>query len=339
MWVWSALFATSWATYVPFGDSTFDASYTAYLMIWIVIQGVWGSLSLTEQSEIQMVMFILRIVLFVLVLVTVLIPWAADINAFNLGDKNASYTPSTFEQFQPKNFYIPLAVLSFCCQIAGAVTPVVGALADKSHASTVVRSAAIVSFTCYASFGIFLSLYFSNFIEVPFSTLWNTFSGFTDQGISTPLYAAAMAGFVIIFPSFDVMSSYAMQSQFVCDSTLYLLLGSAGTDSLKSDHQWAYFACRLLTSVLPPLCALITNNLGLLVVYTGPIFLILQYVYPSYLAYTSKRRMRELNKPYVTEFTMPYSDALSIFMFVVGIASSIVLVASLSIAGVPRELL
>ena len=338
MWVWSALFATSWATYVPFGDVGYDASYVIYIFIWMVIQGVWGMLSLEEQSEIQVMMFLLRIVMFLVVVVSVLVPWITDINSFELGDDAASYSPDSFDQFQIKNWYIVIAVLTFCCANVGTVPAVMGSLADKKNAAKVARYAALISFACYVSFGTFLSLYFAGYVDVPFSTNWTEFTGFSDAITSTPAYAVAIAGFVIIFPSLDVMSSYAMQVQIVCDSTLYLIVGSSGTAALKRDNQYFYYVCRLVTACLPALCALTTDNLGAIAVYSGALFMIFQYTYPPYLSYVSKQRMIELNKPTETEFTAPYDDAVNAVVVALGAGFTLLLVLSLAIAGVPSEL-
>ena len=296
-------------------------------------------MSLEEQSELQVVMFLLRVVMFAVVIITVLIPWTMDINSFDLGNENASYSPPSFDQFQIGNWYIVLSVLSFGCANVGSVPVVVGALADKKNASLVVFNAALVSFVCYISFGILLSLYFSENIEVPFSTLWSHFTGFSDALGTTPLYAAMIAGFVVIFPSLDVMSSYAMQSQVVCDTTLYLVLGSEGTASLKKDNKTAYYACRLLTSTVPPLCALISDNLGAIAVFTGSLYVIFQYTYPPVISNASKRKMKELDKPTRTEFTVPYADSMNMITVALSIGFNIMLVLSLAIKEIPDELL
>lgn len=338
MWVWTALFATSWATYVPFGDLGYETSYVIYTFIWMGIHGVWGMMSIEEQSEIQVMMFLLRIVLFLVVMVTVVVPWITDINSFELGDETASYSPASFDQFQIKNWYIIIAALSFSCANVGTVPAVTGSLGDKKDASKVVGYAALVTFICYVGFGTFLSLYFAGYIDVPFSTNWISFSGFSDAISSTPVYAVAITGFVVIFPSLDVMSSYAMQVQIVCDNTLYLLVGSAGTTAMKRDNRYLYYVSRLLTAWVPALCALITDNLGLLVVYSGAIFVIFQYTYPSYLSYISKKMMKELKKPTETEFTFLHDEVLAKVMVALSIGITIMLVLSLAISGVPVEL-
>ena len=50
LWVWVAVFATSWATYVPFGGMSYEGSYLLYCFIVMCIQTPCGMLSLESQA-------------------------------------------------------------------------------------------------------------------------------------------------------------------------------------------------------------------------------------------------------------------------------------------------
>ena len=108
MLAWAVLFSTSWATYVPFGgDMGYRESYVTYLFVFLAIEGVWGMLSLVEQSNLQLVMFYARLVFIFVSIATVVVAWSLGTNAFDLGtDGSDAYTPGPASAFDWENLYV-----------------------------------------------------------------------------------------------------------------------------------------------------------------------------------------------------------------------------------------
>ena len=92
--------------------------------------------------------------------------------------------------------------------------------------------------------------YFADYITAPFSTLWVSFAGFgSSGGASIPLYAEVLGGFVVVVPSLDVMTSYAMMAGICTDHLLNLVYGHQAALRLLALRGKLYVFC--YTIVLP----------------------------------------------------------------------------------------
>ena len=338
LWVWVAVFATSWATYVPFGGMSYEGSYLLYCFIVMCIQTPCGMLSLEDQAEVQVLMFCARLLIFFLCFFTVIVAWTADINAFDLGSENASYTPQDDGMWRMSNMYVVMTVMTFCSLNNYALPPLVGSVASKADLSTIILVVGIISFIIYSGFGLILGIYFGDNVETPVSTLWENFTGFSDSSGTTPLYAQIIAGYVVIFPSLDVMSAYAMVVAIACDNTLYLALGPDKTNALMRENKPVYFTLRGLSAALPAAGAMAASDLGYLTVVGGLLCFTLQFIYSPLLSRYSKDVLAKLGKPVETVYTLELDEDISFWMVSVGCAVLLYLIISFIVEGVPSEL-
>ena len=339
LWLWVAVFATSWATYVPFGGSvSYEGSYVIYCAIVMCIQTPWSMLSLQEQSEVQVVFFWARILIFFLCFFTVIVAWSADINSFDLGSENASYSPNDNGLWLTANMYIVTTVLTFCSLNNYALPALIAAVKNKRDIKLIIVVVGAICFVVYNGFGFIFSLYFGDNIVTPISELWENFTGFSDATTATPLYAQVIAGYIVILPSLDVMSAYAMVVAIACDNTLYLVLGPEETNLLMRENKSLYYFFRGLSAALPAVGAMAVSDLGYLTVVGGLCCFLLQFIYSPMLSRASKEILEKLNIPTKTEYTLECGDNLAWWMVVGGSAMFMYLILAFSIQGVPSEL-
>jgi hypothetical protein len=161
MLAWAVLFSTSWATYVPFGGGMgYRESYITYIFVFLAIEGLWGMLSLVEQSSVQLVMFYARLVFIFVSIATVVVAWSLGTNAFDLGtDGSDVYSPGPASALHWGNLYVVMAVVGLSTSNGAGLAPVVGALREKSQAIDVCRYTTAILTASYLSLGLLLSLY------------------------------------------------------------------------------------------------------------------------------------------------------------------------------------
>lgn len=338
LWLWVAVFATSWATYVPFSGMSYEGSYLLYCFIVMCIQTPWGMLSLEDQAEVQVLMFGARLLIFFLCFFTVIVAWSADINAFDLGSENASYTPEDDGMWRMSNLYVVVTVMTFCSLNNYALPPLISAVESKADLKSIIFIVGLISFTIYSGFGLILGIYFGDNVETPVSTLWENFTGLSDAGGTTPLYAQIIAGYIVIFPSLDVMSAYAMVVAVACDNTLYFMLGPDETNALMRENKSIYYTLRGLSAALPAAGAMAVSDLGYLTVLGGLICFTLQFMYSPLLSRYSKEVLTKLNKPLKTAYTLDHDEDIAYWMVAVGVVMLLYLIISFCVEGVPSEL-
>ena len=235
------------------------------------------------------------------------------------------------------HLYVVIAVLTFCSLNNYAIPPLIGSVANKDHMGTIILVVGIFSFLIYGLYGLLLGIYFGDNVETPVSTLWEYFTGFSDADGATPLYAQIIAGYIVIFPSLDVMSAYAMVVAIACDNTLTLVLGPNETRALMRDSKPLYYTFRGLSAALPAAGAMVVSDLGYLTVIGGLLCFTLQFIYSALLSRCSKDVLTKLKKPVETVYTLDHDETLAYWMVLVGCVVLLYLIIAFCVQGCPAS--
>ena len=168
-------------------------------------------------------------------------------------------------------------------------------LKDKTSVPKVFSSCLFTMFVLYSGLSIVLALYFGTAIASQCTINWQHYTG-----QQVPLDSASSAdtitlGFlgnftkylIVLFPPADVLSAFPLKAITVGNNVMHSFL----TPQQKTIRR-KYIPFRLFAAITPILGALAFNDLTVLLKYTGTLGIVIAFLCPTYLQWTSRRAVK-----------------------------------------------
>ena len=170
----------------------------------------------------------------------------------------------------------------------------------------------------YTALGIVVSSYFGKETMISSNLNWTDFHSVAGSSKGESNVANIVATFVVLFPAFDVASSFPLNAITLANNLMSYYDGVHIHENENSRIHRIIF--RIMTVLPAIMCAFCFSNLGEITHFAGLSGFAIAFVYPSLLAYYSKEKLRGLGIPYETAYSFPLFSSISNFVtFFVGV--------------------
>ena len=167
-------------------------------------------------------------------------------------------------------------------------------LADKTTVPKVFSSCLLTMFVLYSGLSIVLAIYFGTAIASQCTINWQRYTGSPlplDPTAAATVQLGFLANFtkylIVLFPPADVLSAFPLKAITVGNNIMHSFL----TPQQKTVRR-KYVPFRLFAAVTPIVGALIFNDLTVLLKYTGTLGIVIAFLCPTYLQWTSRRAVK-----------------------------------------------
>mmetsp|Transcript_36771 Transcript_36771/g.60425 ORF Transcript_36771/g.60425 Transcript_36771/m.60425 type:complete len:364 (+) Transcript_36771:135-1226(+) len=188
---------------------------------------------------------------------------------------------------------------------------------DKRRLGGVVTWGTFLTCAFYVGIGTSVAYYFGGAVAASCNVNWAGFRGGAATADARPLWASALALFVVTFPTLDVLSVYPLNAVNIAKYLMALVYGER-IDKAETDRFIVRFF-RLMVGLPPIAVALWASNFTVVLVYAGITAIPMSMIVPPYLARLSRRAVREELR--VGDAETPYSGWFSGDQTALGVAA------------------
>jgi hypothetical protein len=327
LWAYSTVFASSFAANAPVvfmnggqtcnieeGSSECINVFFVWLGVFAILAVPLSCLELKEQVIVQVIMFLARVLVVLLMAGTALGGYSCNGTAFAQVVGGKQWTPAPL--FAPSGLsqIMPVSIYAF---IFHHSVPILSRpVADKTSLKTVFSVAFLIVGTAYAGLGVALAAYFGGSIDGQCNLNWRQYIGCVPDkpdGSKATLadrstVAQAISFVVLIFPALDVLSAFPLNAVTLGNNLMSAFYGvsdassAAGfTEDVPSSSTLfrRRILFRLLAAIPPIIAGALSTyykiNLSQILQFTGLIGVAIAFGIPAVLrAWTLARHSQIL---------------------------------------------
>lgn len=325
-----SVFAESLAAHIPVFESS-QSNYNLYLSIFFVSVVPMSCLELNEQIEWQVVLALCRLLMALGMVGSVMasnVDTDADADGALSGFMFTSYPDAPYGapgfNFSGMLALLPLAAFAniFQHSIPALSHPV----QDKTQLSRIFLGAIFFCFIAYSSIGSFLAYFFGSKITSASNLAWVSFVGSSQFSA----IANSVSYYIVLFPGLDVASAFPLNAITLGNSLLATFKDNDHLKALKLESTELKIVFRMLAAIPPFMFAMLISDLGQITSYTGVFGFTITMVFPSALAYASKRHLANKRISTFTNFSnWLTSDIFVIVLFSIGILFTMLVLCTL----------
>jgi len=166
-------------------------------------------------------------------------------------------------------------------------------------------------------------LYFGTNSESPCTLAWKQFEGFHTT-THRPAWAIVISLFIVLFPAFDMLSTYPLNAISTANTMEAALL----SEQKRSTKFWKILV-RLVLCTITNIFALFVWNFDLIVSATGAFLIISLYGGSALLEYYSKKTIQDMTRSpdaHITQLTDPRIVSSPFMVWACGITAVVAFV-------------
>lgn len=329
LWAYGTVFASSFTANVPlpgFNDGhtcNVETDGSACIRPFLLWLGVFGLIAvplacmeLKEQISVQVLMFIARVLVVLLMTGTVLAGYRCDGVVFtDQGTDHAMTTPLAI----PAGLSTVIPISTYAFIFHHSVPVLSQPVADKKSLPRVFLAAFLITGTAYAALGTILAVWFGETVQSQSNLNWHYYVGCQPAGTTDATNkdtGANIISFVIlIFPALDVLSAYPLNAVTLGNNLMSACFpapaysaetagkeGGEPAAGTSYHSRWLRVTFRLIAAI-PPIIAgglstLYGINLGQILQFTGLIGVAIAFGIPSLLwawSYAAMARVKKVD--------------------------------------------
>lgn len=309
LWSYSAVFAQSMASHIPFPTFSSDGwmtcdiyddhswachmGYIMYIAIFAIIVVPLTCLDLTEQKLLQNILAVFRFA--ALFLMIAVIGAAINNDPYSSGQSYTStkgpYIASNWSLIRLAGFAI-MVPCSLYSQIMHHSTPgLVQPVRDKTKLRKIFAAVFTSTYAFYAGLGIVLALYYGDNIQPACNLNFASFRGGAAPGSPIPAWAKFVTYVVVLFPAIDVCSAFPLNAITLANNVMAAFVGEreGPLDNLPRKRKVPF---RLLAALPPLIGAALEPNLATILSYAGLVGFLIAFLIPALLELKSREMAR-----------------------------------------------
>lgn len=288
LWAYTTVFALAFSTHVDIGTY----SYQIYVVIFSLFVVPMSLMEFKEQICIQVFLSVCRVVMVSLMIGTVLYARYTGSTLFDDFTPDLAATESEFSIAHIKGIYLLLPIAAYANIFHHSIPSLCQLVPDKSSLNGVFFVALFIAMVCYTTLGSVVSSYFGPKTMISSNLNWTDFHGASGSNGAASNFANLLAGFVVLFPAFDVASAFPLNAITLANNLMSYYDGEKVHENENSRLHRIIFR---VGTVLPAItCAFFFSNLGEVTHFAGLSGFAIGFVYPALLAYYSHKKVQDL---------------------------------------------
>ena len=309
LWSFAAVVGTSWATNIPLNNSVVMECNETYFTkkyfpseircfnLYRICVSVFGAfvvflslLELNEQKYIQALFSILRfIALSSIITFSIFLIIHNSIepkNALPPSLRNSNSTATTLlSRFDFKWWLVTIPVLVYAQNLHQGIPSLTHPISNKKQLKPMIIATFITTWCFYTILGLVVSLAFRNLINENATLNWNYFTE-TPNNIAVRI----ISYFIILFPSFDIISAYPLVVTTLANNAYLVLMGR---DTSQTYVSWkdriVKLSFRFFFAFIPLIGGLFVSNLVTVLNFAGLFAFAMLFFVPITCQFQSKR--------------------------------------------------
>lgn len=317
LWAYSTVFASSFTANVALpwfnGGLTCNVErdggecvklFLCWLAVFALLVLPLSCMELKEQIAVQMLMFVARVLVVLLMAGTVLAGYACPGVVFtDQGTGHAMDVPLAV----PTGLATVIPITTYAFIFHYAVPVLSQPVSDKRSLPQVYHTAFIITGVAYAALGTILAAWFGRSVQAQANLNWHSYVGCQPAGTTDPTHkplgAQAISFIILIFPALDVLSAYPLNAVALGNNLIAAVFPAAAA-AAQGQGQTVSRCTRIgfrLIAAIPPLLAgglstMYGVKLGQILQFTGLIGVCIAFGIPSLLwswSYAAMARVRK----------------------------------------------
>lgn len=291
-------------------------TYALVVLMFAVIVVPIACLELKEQAVIQVIMAIFRLVMLLVMCVYSLISVVGrdtDTHPSNTTVESDDTIHST--EFNINGLLAAVPVIVFAQMLEVAIPSLSQPVSNKRRLVLLYTVVFVVTTLIYGILGVTVATYLRNDVLEVSTANW--------ESLTRPRYTAALRGlsyFVVLFPSFDVLSSYPITVTVMAN----MVENMYKDDPHQMPDRVTRVVHRFFWAVVPMIGSVFLTNLVDLGKYSGLIAFFAVFWFPALLQYRSKQASMALFLHADTPYSSWYSSNIMVMIvFVFGVVVTV----------------
>jgi hypothetical protein len=323
------VFAQSLSAHVPVFN-TLQSNYNMYLAIFFVCVVPLSCMELEEQIELQVVLAVCRVFMFICLTGSVILA-NADTDVEHAQD--GALSGFIFADFPDAPYGAPLVnwsgvvtllpLAAFANIFHHSIPALAKPVKNKLSVGTIFVVSVFCCFLSYSFIGITLATYFGSNIPTESNLIWTSFLGSS----SYVAVASTISYYVVLFPALDVSSAFPLNA-ITLGNNMFVTFRSYQICPLFLSGTDQRVLFRVIAAVPPFIVAAFVSDLGEITSYTGLAGFLISMVFPALLSIKSRYCMEKDGLSTKTKYSNACtSEPFVFFLLFSGVAFTLIFIS------------